>query len=200
MEGKNVIPKPLEECGGPRTMPSMPSSPDGEDMVSHNRRREALRICWTAGFVSIAVMVAVGLVGCGTVHTGASDADHWPDGPDKPWEELETPESVAVDGWDDDSVDVERRGTRTGFLDLGFWFYARGLTQIDGPRCEHRPTCSIYAFRAVGKHGFFFGTMMAVDRLMRGTRSSIHRRLPPTRTEEGYLYFHDPVEENDFFL
>lgn len=153
---------------------------------------------------AITVALLVGLVtigiGCASVDTGTEDQDDWPEAPERPWEAMETPEASPVAGWDGDETDEDRRQNLTGLFDLGFWFYANGLTEIDGARCEHRPTCSVYAYRAVGKHGFVIGTMLAVDRLMRDERSSVLRQLPTHSIHEGMMLFDDPVEENDFFL
>ncbi|RAL20527.1 hypothetical protein DL240_16960 [Lujinxingia litoralis] len=85
-------------------------------------------------------------------------------------------------------------------FNTAYRFYARHLTAVDGPRCEHRPTCSRYAYEAVQKHGFMFGTWLAIDRLTRSNRSSVLRRLPIEKIEEGKVYYRDPIDDNDFFL
>ena len=45
---------------------------------------------------------------------------------------------------------------------LSPWFHATGLGQ-----CRYLPTCSDYAFAAVAKHGFLYGGLLAVWRLLR---------------------------------
>jgi hypothetical protein len=63
------------------------------------------------------------------------------------------------------------------FFLVSFLFYRSVVTPIDGPRCAHRPTCSVYAMQAVRQHGVV-GFWLAYDRLLRGARSSAVRRLP----------------------
>jgi hypothetical protein len=84
------------------------------------------------------------------------------------------------------------------FLGLGFRFYQTVVTPIDGPRCSHRPTCSLYARQAVGRHGVV-GLWLAYDRLLRDARSSAIRRLPTAR-EHGRIIYLDPVEESTFWF
>jgi hypothetical protein len=50
------------------------------------------------------------------------------------------------------------------------------------------------------KHGFVAGAWLSVDRLMRAGNSSSLRQLPLKEFHEGNRYYHDPVEENDFFF
>lgn len=91
-------------------------------------------------------------------------------------------------------------GPNDGLIDFVFDAYSGHLTRIDGPRCEHRPTCSRYAFLAVKKHGYLVGTFLTVDRLLRGNRSSVLRQLDIYKVEEGTRYYYDPVDNNDFFF
>ena len=91
-------------------------------------------------------------------------------------------------------------GSGSGMFDQAFKVYARFITKIDGARCEHRPTCSRYARDAIRKHGLFLGAFLAVDRLVRGTRSSPLRQLDLYTIENGRPYFEDPIEDNDFFF
>jgi hypothetical protein len=86
----------------------------------------------------------------------------------------------------------------TGFY-LSFRFYQQVLSEIDGPRCSHRPTCSMYAIQAMKKHPLV-GPFMALDRLWRAGDSSAIRPLSLLRTPEGYLYYSDPLEESDFWF
>ncbi len=91
-------------------------------------------------------------------------------------------------------------GANDGLIDFVFAGYSRYLTQIDGPRCEHRPTCSHYAFLAVKRHGYLVGSFLTIDRLLRGSRSSALRGLEVYKVEDGVRYYYDPVENNDFFF
>jgi hypothetical protein len=93
-------------------------------------------------------------------------------------------------------------GTRPhdGAIDFLFDSYARTLTKVDGPRCDHRPTCSRYALLAIKEHGYTVGTMMTIDRLIRGKRSSRLRSLPTYDLRDGQHLVYDPVEANDFWF
>ena len=152
------------------------------------------------------LLICLGVVlcagGCAAVDTASAPSETWPDSPPGPWEKVETPLAPAAEGWDEasDRLTSDERGSTAGIFDLGYRFYVQGLTQVDGPRCEHRPTCSRYSYQAVRKHGMVIGSFLAVDRLMRGNRSSAIRRLPIYRVYQGSIYYHDPVESNDFFL
>ena len=86
----------------------------------------------------------------------------------------------------------------TGFY-LSFKFYQQVISEIDGPRCGHRPTCSMYAIQAMKKHPLV-GPFMALDRLWRAGDSSVLRQLPLTLGAEGQLYWRDPLEETDFWF
>lgn len=89
---------------------------------------------------------------------------------------------------------------QSNIIEFAFSIYTNHITKIDGARCEHRPTCSRYAVEAVRKHGFVVCSWLTIDRLSRGSRSSVLRTLPIYKFEEGRPYFRDPVEENDFFF
>jgi hypothetical protein len=141
----------------------------------------------------------VAMIGCASVDTAGPMVDEWPEAV-APWERLERGGTPAVEGWEEGRRARGASTPSTGIFDFGYQFYVRGLTQIDGPRCEHRPTCSRYSFQAVSRHGVVLGSFLAVDRLMRGSQSSALRRLPIYRVYEGRIYFYDPVEANDFFL
>lgn len=41
------------------------------------------------------------------------------------------------------------------------------LTHIDGPRSHFMPCSSTYMKQAILKHGFFYGSLLGLDRLMR---------------------------------
>jgi putative membrane protein insertion efficiency factor len=47
-------------------------------------------------------------------------------------------------------------------------FYQRFLSPLKGgPTCRFYPSCSQYAYEAVGKHGAFKGTYLAVRRILK---------------------------------
>lgn len=92
-----------------------------------------------------------------------------------------------------------RREPSTGdFLGVAYGFYRTVVTQIDGPRCSHQPTCSAYAREAVSRHGLV-GVWLAYDRLLRDIHSSAVRRLP-VAMQHGRIVFLDPLEESTFWL
>lgn len=45
--------------------------------------------------------------------------------------------------------------------------YRRFLSPLLGPRCRYLPTCSEYAFEAIGEHGSVKGAWLVVRRLAR---------------------------------
>ena len=146
-----------------------------------------------------AILLCLG-TGCAAVDTAGQPATAWPEAPVQPWERLDAPGGPGPEGWDEGMSPGRNDGTSVGIFDLGYRFYVRGLTQIDGARCEHRPTCARYAHDAVVRRGFVFGVFLGIDRLMRSDRSSALRRLPTYDVRQGAILYDDPVEENDFFL
>jgi hypothetical protein len=72
------------------------------------------------------------------------------------------------------------------------------LTRLDGPRCSHRPSCGIYARRALARHGLPLGVWLTLNRLIRGASSSAIRTLPRVRTPAG-VFFLDPIENALFW-
>ena len=87
---------------------------------------------------------------------------------------------------------------RGDFLGVAFGFYRTVVTPMDGPRCAHRPTCSLYARQAVARHGLV-GIWLGYDRLLRDARSS-SLRLLPTALESGRIVYLDPLEESTFWF
>ena len=89
---------------------------------------------------------------------------------------------------------ADRGGTLFPALIRGFQKY---VSPVDGPRCSMYPTCSAYALQAVRKHGPLFGVLLTVDRLY-------HEGDPVERQQpiaiHGYRRFHDPLENNDFWI
>lgn len=76
--------------------------------------------------------------------------------------------------------------------------YQHLLTRLDGPRCQHLPTCSRFAAQAVARHGLV-GFWMGLDRLIQPTESSAIRRLPEVEGWGGLRGF-DPVENYEFWV
>jgi len=46
-------------------------------------------------------------------------------------------------------------------------FYQYAISPHFPPSCRYYPSCSAYAYEAVNKHGFFLGSFIAAERLMR---------------------------------
>jgi hypothetical protein len=85
------------------------------------------------------------------------------------------------------------------FLGTAQGFYRYVLSPIDGPRCSHRPTCSLYSREALRRHGLVVGVWLTYDRLLRDARSSSVRLLP-VRLEGERIVYLDPVTESTFWL
>lgn len=55
----------------------------------------------------------------------------------------------------------------------GWWLqravagYRAGISPLLGPRCRFLPTCSEYAYEAIGEHGALVGTWLTARRLAR---------------------------------
>jgi hypothetical protein len=76
--------------------------------------------------------------------------------------------------------------------------YSQFLTKLDGPRCQHYPTCSRFANQAVAKHGVL-GIFMGLDRLIQDGNSSMLRALPQLEMPGGNPRHFDPVENYEFW-
>ena len=75
--------------------------------------------------------------------------------------------------------------------------YSNFLTRMDGPRCQHLPTCSRFASQAVGRYGVL-GIPMGLDRMIQPPSSSALRLLP--ELEFGGVFRHyDPLENYEFW-
>jgi hypothetical protein len=107
-------------------------------------------------------------------------------------------------------------GLSSNPLYLSALFYRHFLTKVDGPRCQHLPTCSRFANQAVARHGVL-GIFMSLDRVIQPPESSSVRTLPqvegwgPVRyldpvgnyefwKEENFLGFPPPTDENPLDL
>lgn len=134
-------------------------------------------------------------VGCATPHGVQLHTRPQPDhfGP------FPTDAAPAVESTTHDATLTRHNQPHDGLIDFVFSGYARFLTKVDGPRCEHRPTCSHYAFLAIKQQGYLLGSLLTIDRLLRGSRSSVLRSLPLYKVEDGVRYYYDPVENNTFW-
>jgi putative membrane protein insertion efficiency factor len=75
-------------------------------------------------------------------------------------------------------------------------FYQRHLSPVLGNQCPMYPSCSAYSIEAIKKHGFFMGTMMMTDRLI---RESTEMELSPMIKVHDEFRYYDPVTNNDFW-
>ena len=120
-----------------------------------------------------------------------------------PWDLPTAPAVKASPTLQPRAAVVPRGATLSSVQTTSFWlsfkFYQQVLSPIDGPRCSHRPTCSLYAIQAMKKHPLV-GPFMALDRLWRAGDSSSIRPLGLLLTPEGQLYYRDPLEESDFWF
>lgn len=104
--------------------------------------------------------------------------------PDIPEAALEAPNAIGG-------------GLSSNPLYLASLLYSNVLTRLDGPRCQHLPTCSRFASQAVARHGAL-GILMGLDRLLQPGESSAIRRLPEIEGWGGVRTF-DPVENYEFW-
>lgn len=96
------------------------------------------------------------------------------------------------------TVNVVGGGLSANPLFLAALVYSNFLTKMDGPRCQHYPTCSRFANQAVARHGVL-GIVLGVDRLIQDDHSSTARRLPEIDTG-GSMRLYDPLENYEFWL
>ena len=53
------------------------------------------------------------------------------------------------------------------FLMFLLLVYKRTLSRFTGNHCAYTPTCSMYSYDAIKKHGAFIGILMTIERLLR---------------------------------
>jgi len=46
-------------------------------------------------------------------------------------------------------------------------FYQGAISPYFLPSCRYYPSCSAYAIEAIGKYGFFHGSLLALKRILR---------------------------------
>ncbi|MCC7109847.1 MAG: membrane protein insertion efficiency factor YidD [Deltaproteobacteria bacterium] len=104
--------------------------------------------------------------------------------PDIPEAALQNPNSVGG-------------GLSSNPLYLAALGYQHIFTKLDGPRCQHLPTCSRFGSQAVAKHGLL-GIPMTLDRLIQPHESSALRHLPEVEGW-GVVRVFDPMENYEFW-
>lgn len=144
-------------------------------MGAHRGRRRA------AGLIAAAVSVAL------TTAAAAGDFGPWSVDPRHP----------VVAGANPGPAAGRPLPTASPFI-LAFRVWSELLTRLDGPRCAHRPSCGVYARRALATHGLPLGMWMALGRLMRGAYSSALRVLPRITTPAG-VFFRDTLDDSRFW-
>lgn len=77
-------------------------------------------------------------------------------------------------------------------------WYQDVISPVDGDRCPMMPSCSHYAQEAFRKHGWFWGWIMASERLMRCGHDEIHLSVPVVGA--GGIHYADPLSANDFWF
>lgn len=92
---------------------------------------------------------------------------------------------------------VHDMDTDTGYLINSLKTYQNNISAIDGHRCPMFPSCSAYALKAIKKHGYFKGWIMACDRLLRCGKDET--RLAPLVIINGRKLTYDPLCNNDFW-
>lgn len=83
-------------------------------------------------------------------------------------------------------------------LQTSITLYQKVISSSQADACNFHPSCSHFAQRAVRRYGFFWGTLMASDRLMRCNPSAF-QYFDSYYSGLYEHYVHDPVENNYIF-
>lgn len=119
--------------------------------------------------------------------------------PDAPWEPTPT-HKIAIQ----DTVQNRDEFKPLQWLILSsISIYRRTWSRAQGDVCNFVPSCSQYGYQAIKKYGFFFGGLMAADRMER-CNYSCWRYYPQyydVKWVEGRgLKLYDPPERNWLFM
>ena len=99
--------------------------------------------------------------------------------------------------WEISDRQEKKRQDRSAVLPVLIGLFQKYISPVDGQRCAMYPTCSAYSVQAIHRHGALLGTFITVDRLFReGDPGERQVRI----SKWGYLRFHDPLADNDFWL
>jgi len=86
--------------------------------------------------------------------------------------------------------------TEESVIQQAIRFYQEHISSHDGARCLYYPTCSAFYRQAVVEYGFFWGTIMIVDRM-------VYREDPASMKHYEYIEergsYNDPVCHNYIF-
>jgi len=72
-------------------------------------------------------------------------------------------------------------------------WYQNNISANTPPTCKHFPTCSNYAIEALEVHGWFFGSLLAVKRILKCNpcvKSSVDL-VPPKKKKRKYNQPHE---------
>ena len=69
--------------------------------------------------------------------------------------------------------------------------YQKYISTQDLPACNFTPSCSRFGMAAIQKYGFFRGTLLTADRLLRDNGMMLHTHYPFDEVTGKYI---DPVE------
>jgi len=84
-------------------------------------------------------------------------------------------------------------GEKSGVYQTLFRFYQDNFSSSDGAKCPFYPTCSMYAYQALSKHGLVYGTLLSIDRLFSEYPGMPSSGLYPLITKNGIHRPYDPV-------
>jgi hypothetical protein len=117
---------------------------------------------------------------------GAGDAQQF-----EPWDFNIAATGQSVSSGTTPSLSVPGR-----LLWYGVKGFSKTISAVDGDRCRMMPTCSDYSMRAIERHGFIFGILLTVDRLL---HEMDEMEQAPVVMVQGEARFLDPVSANDFW-
>lgn len=121
---------------------------------------------------------------CGDAATATSP-------PFDPWGSSDPGKNATVSSYPEGSLSPPGR-----LLRLIIQGFRKTVTAVDGDRCRMLPTCSTYSLQAIETHGFLFGILLTVDRLLHETDEM---ELAPVVMVDTEARFSDPLSANDFW-
>ena len=129
-------------------------------------------MCWNRGLVFTFALSAL-LATLVWPRSLRADKPSW-----GPWEKPDAPSAVSRD---------------PRWIGKFFRIYQRSFSSEDGATCPFYPTCSGFSYGAISKHGFLYGGLLTVDRLL-SEYPSLHKSgRYPLITKHGIHRLYDPV-------